>query len=258
LKTVLIISSALTFLISNVVFSQDTVQIKIDNSFCVGSSQIEGDFGFYGTTFDRNGQLVDTLIKPLQFIENQEIILNSAKFLTNFRLEYIPWDTLLNKVQAPLYYFDMTDKIINLNCYFFRKPISLLDNMNNGDTLFITKEYRGVSHAGMIFPRSTLRIVKKKKLLYYSRNDLPTRGDGVILTFPEGRYENGFSEDSELTEEQIFAIKKFETEVVKSTAYSLEYGMSEIRITLKGKTYKFISDMRIRNEKAYLIWEKLK
>lgn len=259
MKTALItISFALTVLISNAVFSQDTVHIKIDTSFCCGSSQIEGDFGFYGTTYDRNGQLVDTLIKPLQFIDNQKIILTSDKHLTNFRLKYNPSDTLLNKVEAPLYYLGMTDKVINLDCYFFRKPISLLDKMNYGDTLFITTEYRGISHAGMAFPRSTLRIIKDKNQFYYSRNDLPTRGDLVLLTFPEGRYENGFSEDNALTEEQLFSVKQFETGIVKLAAYSLEYGTSEIRITLKGRTYKFISNMSFRNEKAHLIWEKLK
>lgn len=243
---------------SNVVFSQDTIRIKIDTSFCIGSSQFKGEFGFYGSTFDRYGQLIDTLIKPLRFIDNQKIILTSDKYLTNFRLEYIPSDTLLNKVEAPLYYFDMTDMVINLDCYFFRKPISLLRNIDNGDTLFITTEYRGKSHAGMTFPRSTLRIIKKKNQFYYSRNDLPTRGDLVILTFPEGRYENGFSKDSVLTEEQLFSIMQFEAEIVKSAAYSLEYGVSEIIITLKGRTYKFISNMRIPNENAHLIWKKLK
>ncbi|NVK26387.1 MAG: hypothetical protein HWE14_00015 [Flavobacteriia bacterium] len=234
---------------------QHTLNIKIDTSYCNDGSHLEGKFGFYGTT--RFGQQIDTLIEPLRFIENQEITIPSDS-LTNFRFVFTPSDTTFSEVIAPLYYVKSLDNVVDLDCYFFRKSVSLLDQLENKDTLYITTEYRGVSHAGMTFPRSTLRITRKNNQFYYSRNDLPTHGDLVIPTFPGGKYENGFSEDSLLTENQLNSISLFETEIVNSVAYSYEYGLSEIRITFHGRTYKFISNMNILNPKAHLIWEQLK
>ena len=235
--------------------SQYSINLTIDTTYCIGSAQIEGKLGFYGTT--RYGQQIDTLIKPLRITKNQEIIVPSDS-LMNFRLVFTPTDTSKSEIIAPLYYFSLFDKSVHLDCYFFKKPIALLNHVENGDTLFITTEYRGNSHAGMVFPRSTLRIIKKKDHYYYSRNDLPTRGDLVIPMFPGGKYENGFSEELTLSDEQLHAIRQFETEIVNCVSYLFDYGGAEIRITLKGKTYRFISNMNIRNEKAHMIWGKLK
>lgn len=256
LKTiVLTISLAVAILLSCKGHSQIFIIVKIDTSFCNNNSHLNGEFGLYGTT--RYGQQVDTLVNSLQFVESQKIFLANDS-LTNFRLIYTPSDKTTSEVIAPLYYFSSLDNTIQLDCYFFRKSVSLLDQLENKDTLFITTEYRGESHAGMIFPRSTIRIIKKKNKFYYSRNDLPTNGDLVFPTFPEGKYENGFSEDKILTEEQLSSIRQFETEIVNSVDYSIVNGKSELRITLKDRTYKFISNMSVRNESANLIWEKLK
>jgi hypothetical protein len=256
LKTTLItLSFAVTVLLSSAAFSQNFIIVKIDTSFCNNISHLDGEFGLYATT--RYGRQVDTLVNSLQFVERQKIILASDS-LTNYRLVFTPNIPTISKVVAPLYYFNSLDTAIQLDCYFFRKSISLLDQLENKDTLFITTEYKGESHTGMKFPRSTLRIIKKKNQFYYSRNNLPTNGNLVFPTFPEGKYENGFSEERILTEEQLISIRQFETKIVKSVEYSFENGTSELRITLKDRTFKFIPNRSIRNESAHLIWEKLK
>lgn len=249
-----LLSFLLTLLPFLKAMSQFTIQLKIDTSYCCTHSPIEGKLGFYGTT--RYGQQIDTLIKPLRIIENQEIIVPSDS-LMNFRLVFTPSDTSNAEIIAPLYYFSSLDNTVQLDSYFFRKPIQLLDHLENKDTLFITKEYRGISHAGMTFPRSTFRIVKKDNKFYYSRNDLPTHGDLVITIFPGGKYENGFSEEKLLTKEQLHSVRLFETDIVRSISYMFNSGMSEIRIGFKGKTYRFTSNMNIPNANANLIWEKL-
>lgn len=254
MKTILILF-AVAILLWRTGFSQNFIILNIDTSFCNNSSHLDGEFGLYGTT--GYGRQVDTLLIPLQFIESQKIVLESESH-TNFRLVYTPYDPTISRVIAPLYYFSSSDNIIQLDCYFFRKSVSLLDQLENKDTLFITTEYKGDSHTGMIFSRSTLRIIKKKSQFYYSRNDLPTDGDLVFLTFPEGKYENGFSEDKILTEDQLNSIRQFETGIVNSVEYSIAYGTSQLRITLKDRTYRFISNATVRNESAYLIWKKLK
>jgi hypothetical protein len=110
----------------------------------------------------------------------------------------------------------------------------------------------------MIFPRSTLRIIKKKNQFHYSRNNLPTDGDLVFLTFPAGKYENGFSEDKILTEEQLESIRQFEMEITNSIENSITHSNYELSVTLNGRTYKFKPNLSTRKERTHLIWEKLK
>lgn len=244
-----------TFLPSNKGISQYTLNIKIDTSYCFDSARLDGEFGFYGTT--RYGQQIDTLIRTLDFVDNQEIIVRSDS-LMNFRLVYIPYDKTYSEVTAQLSYFSSLDNTIYLDCYFFRKPAALLSHMENGDTLSISTEYRGISHAGMSFDMSEIRIIKRKDKFYYSRNDLPIHGDLVVITFPEGGYEAGFSDEREVSGAQLKAIRNFETHIMKSASYSLEYGFSKITIDLNNRTFSFISNMYVQNGNAHEIWEILK
>jgi hypothetical protein len=239
----------------SVLKSTKVIKVTIDTSLCIGNSYIDGEFGLYGIT--RSAQQRDTLLIPLQFIESQEIVLENDNY-TNFRLVYSPSDATVPKAVFPIDDFNSKANTIQLDCFFFRKPLSLLDKLQNKDTLYITTEYRGISHAGMIFPRSTLRIIKKKNQFYYSRNNLPTDGDLVFLTFPGGKYENGFSEDKILTEEQLESIRQFEMEIVNPVENSRLQSNYELSVTLKGRTYKFHPNLSSRNEKAHPIWEKLK
>lgn len=235
--------------------SKKVFKVTIDTSLCIGNSYIDGEFGLYGTT--RSAQQLDTLLIPLQFSASQEIAFDTDSH-TNFRLVYSPSDSMVPDAVSPIYDFSSKDNTIQLDCFFFKKPLTLLDQLENKDTLFITTEYRGVSHAGMIFPRSTLRIIKKKNQYHYSRNNLPTDGDLVFLSFPAGKYENGFSEDKILTEEQLESIRQFEMEIVNPEENSRLQSNYELRVTLKGRTYKFHPNLSSRNEKAHPIWEKLK
>ena len=264
MKTIsIVVSFVLTFLVSNTIFSQDTIQIIIDTSFCSKNSQLKGEFGFYGTT--KYHPRIDTLLDSLSFVHSQEIILPSDNFI-NLRLVYTPTDTSYSKVVAPLTYFRLDNfrtthkKTIRLDRYFFRNPASLLDCMVNGDTLLITKEeHRGMSVQGQIYPRSTLRITKKGNQFYYSRNNLPTNGNLRVFRYRKGEYEAGYSARSALTQEQLLSIRQFETEVAKFASYAYGGDYFDIGIKLKGESIKCVLlNQRPKNEKAHFIWEKLK
>lgn len=241
------------FLALNRVFSQDTLWINIDTSFCSGASQISGEFGFYGTTSDRNGRLKDTLIKPLHFIDRQEIVLTNDYYLTNFRLVYSPTDSLFSKVEASLSYFYFDNNEFILDCYFFRKSISHLDEMNNGDTLLYIMEYKGPLVGMASAPRSEIRIIKTKDNFSYSRNNLPTG----LSTYMGMDFQKGYSQLRELTTKELEIIRNYEKEVVKSVAYSLFLGSYETKIISKGKVYRFLLDNYTTND-ALTMWEKLK
>lgn len=254
---------AFTFLVSSAVYSQDTIKIIIDTSLFTNKSESKGEFGFYGTA-RYPPRVKDSLIQQLDFIHQQEIISPVGYNLINLRLVYTSSDTSYSKVVVPLddipfNHSGHKKKVIHLNGFFFKKPVSLLDCMKNGDTLLITKEvYNGTSTAGHIFPKSTLRIIKKGNQFYYSRNNLPTHADCRMISYKKGEYQAGFSEKRVLNKEQLLSIKQFETEAAKIASYSMSADCFDVLITLKGASYKFyILNEGDRSDEANLIWEKL-
>lgn len=232
------------------VFSQDTLQLYIDISNCTDSriedQQIEGELGLYAFTFPSNnyGKPVDTLVQHIELLDEQKLVL--PKNFQYFKLKYIPSDTLTKKVEAPLDYFYLLDKKLTIDCYFFRKSISHIDYMNDGDTLCYITEYRGPLVGGATAPRSALRIVKIEGNYFYSRNDLPMHGNpGPIYMGME--YEEGYSELKELSTVQLEELRDFEREIIESVMYSLDYGYSEVSIKTKEKTYRFIWNVTTNN-----------
>lgn len=238
-------------------FSQDTLQLFIDISNCTDSSleyqQIEGKFGLYAYTFPPNnyGKPVDTLIQHIELLDEQKLVL--PENFQYFKLKYIPFDTLIKKVEAPLHYFYLLDKKLTIDCYFFRKSISHLDYMNDGDTLCYITEYRGPLVGGVTAPRSALRVVKIGDVYFHSRNDLPIHGNPGPM-YMGMQYEEGYSELEQLTTDQLDELRRFEREIIASVEYSFDYGYSEISIMTKGKTYRFICNMMIKNN-SLSIWK---
>ena len=241
-------------LLSSIGYSNPLITIRIDTQLCTDCLPLDGTLGIYETLEpNQRGDSFkdkDSLVKQLKLVKNQIIKLDETYNLHQLNIKYTPRDSNLRVMKTPLVGYHNKNNTITLNCYSLRQPIPLLDQLAENDTLTITSEYCGNSHAGMAFSRTCVRIMKQESDFYYAINKLPVRGDLYIPTFPVGGYEAGFSPLRKLTAEKLAQFRIYEQLLPNMVGYMNDFAITHTVIAfndeiLSFRNYTYYNDLRL-------------
>lgn len=249
----------LVLFLNTKVYSQDTIVLSIDTSYCKGGFHATGVLALYATDYSKSSYFVthDTLIQTLEIRNEQTIVLSNNPLLKQFRLRYLPPDTTVASNEFPLSREYVPDKRLQLNGYFFNQTIPFLDEMHDGDTLLLTQEYHGPSFEGQYHERKTVRIIRKNGKYQYALNALATSGNLVnLVRLTENYYENAYSQEKELNTDQVDTIRKLEQELAVYLSNRSDMVFHEFRIEVHGNTY-FFAENSERLKQIRSFWESL-
>ena len=238
--------------------AQDTIQLRLDVSRCYETDidLPKGHLGLYSIYFHPSGSAVpsESLVKTLDFSSHQEIILDRP--FNYYKLKFIPSDSLTPETDAHLSYLGSPDDTLVLDCYFFRQPLSLLEQMAIGDTIGFVKEYVGNLNGEQQAPRSEISIIRTKKGYFYARSDASLHGNPGILPYGLDIPLCANLPHKELTSEQIECIKSYENHIAQTHVYSYDHSFTELKILENGLIHRFMDGNRFNSDDNY-IWELL-